>query len=405
MQQVTQVDPFPPGSRILHIGPPKTGTTAVQSALFRRQAELAQYGVAYPGRRRHERAAVSAVALEWAPPGYAGDIEKHWRRLTDEVRTSTADRVVVSSEIFAVAPDSRLARIVGDLGGPLQVVITIRPLALMLPSQWQELVQNLEVLDYDSWLRRLLVDPGTHGTESLWRQTRVDRLVERWGAHVGEENVTVIVLEPGERSMLLDTFERLLALPPGFLVPAEGESNLSLPYPEAEVMRAFNRRFREHGHDPDLHVRAIRRGALRQVKSTGRPLMAHDPIRTPRWAVERANAVAVEMADAIRCSGARVIGDLDRLVTSAEDAPASGGPPTTVPVDSAAEIAYGMFIGGRTHASQRLGAARRAQQRSISDVPAKNLVRQVLGRVATRLRPTRGASRTSTGRQGAPWSR
>ena len=146
-------------AKLVILSQPKTGTTAVQSSLFVRQAELAAYGVAYPGRRRHERAAVSAVALEWSPPGFRGDLDRDWRWLTHEVLASPADRVVVSSELFAVAPDARLPRIVGDLGGgpggDLKVVITIRPPARMLPSQWQELVQNLETLDYEAWLRRL----------------------------------------------------------------------------------------------------------------------------------------------------------------------------------------------------------------------------------------------------------
>ena len=119
--------------------------------------------------------------------------------------------------------------------------------------------QNLETLDYEAWLRRLFASDTAPETESLWRQTRVDRLVRRWGAQVGEENVTVIVLDPADRSMLLDTFERLLGLPAGFLVPADDQDNLSLPYPEVEMLRLFNRRFREEGLDPDLHVRAIRR--------------------------------------------------------------------------------------------------------------------------------------------------
>ena len=393
MQQVTAIEPYPAGSRILHIGPPKTGTTAVQSSLFVRQAELAAYGVAYPGRRRHERAAVSAVALEWSPPGFRGDLDRDWRWLTHEVLASPADRVVVSSELFAVAPDARLPRIVGDLGGgpggDLKVVITIRPPARMLPSQWQELVQNLETLDYEAWLRRLFASDTAPETESLWRQTRVDRLVRRWGAQVGEENVTVIVLDPADRSMLLDTFERLLGLPAGFLVPADDQDNLSLPYPEVEMLRLFNRRFREEGLDPDLHVRAIRRRALRQVKSTGRPVMEAHPIGTPPWAVEQANAVAAEMADAIRASGARVIGDLDHLLTPVDERE-QGAAPTQVSVVSAAEVAYGMFVGGRGSARKQARTPKQRDARpALDDLSTGDLARALLGRARARLRPGR----------------
>lgn len=387
MQQVTDVETFPRGSRIVHIGPPKTGTTAVQSSLFLRQADLAAYGVAYPGRRRHERAAVSAAALPWLPAGYSAGIEKHWRWLTDEVRASTADRVVVSSEIFALAPDERLLQIVEDLGGPgLQVVITMRPLARMLPSQWQQSIQNREVVGYDEWLERLLgsgANPDPY-SESLWRHYRVDRLVQRWGAHVGEENVTLVVVDPSDRSMLLGTFERLLGLPTDFLEPAPDESNLSLPYPEVEMLRAFNQRFLAEGHDHDLYVRAIRRHAMRQVKAAGQPIMQAYPIETPAWAVERANDVAAEMTEAIRASGARVIGDLAHLVTPVP-VTEPREVPTRVAVDSAAEIAYAMFIAGRTHALAGHGRKRQQRRPVVEQVGGRELARALLGRVARRL--------------------
>ncbi len=385
MRQVTEIDAFPPGSRIVHIGPPKTGTTAVQSALFLRQADLPAYGVAYPGRRRHERAAVSAAALAWVPHGYPPDIEKQWQWLVDEVRASTADRVVVSSEIFSLAPEARIPGIVEDLGGPgLQVVITMRPLARMLPSQWQQSIQNNEVADYASWLERL-VGPGAVPdpyTDALWHHYRVDRLVNRWGAHVGEENVTLVVLDPDDRPMLLATFEKLLGLPAGFLEPAPDEKNVSMPYPGVEVLRAFNRRFRAEGHEQGLYVRAIRGRAMRQIKATAQPVMRPHPIDTPTWAVERANLVAVEMAEAIAASSARVIGDLGHLVASVPDGE-PGEAPTTVDVQSAGEIAYAMFIAGREQALARQRKGRRPRP-GVDQMASRDLARALLGRAISR---------------------
>ncbi len=398
MQQVTEIEAYPRGSRIVHIGPPKTGTTAVQSSLYLRQAELAAYGVAYPGRRRHERAAVSAAALEWIPEGYPDDIAKHWRRLTEEVRASTADRVVVSSEIFALAPDSRIPRIVEDLGGDLQVVITMRPLARMLSSQWQQSIQNLETADYESWLQRL-VGPGAGPdpyTDALWRHYRVDRLVQRWGAEVGEENVTLVVVDPVDRSMLLHSFEQLLGLPPDFLEPAPDEQNVSLPYPEVEMLRAFNRRFRAEGHDRTTYVRTIRGPAMRQIKAAGQPVMRRHPIGTPLWAVERANEVAAEMVDVIRGTRARVIGDLADLITPVPEHEPDDVP-ATVDADSAAEIAYALFLAGRT---QALAKARRPQP-AADQIAGRELVRELMRRSVRRLSSRRGVPEGRADRTGA----
>jgi len=389
MKVTEEIQAFPAGSRVVHIGPPKTGTTAVQSSLFLRRDELAAYGVAYPGRRRHERAAVSSVAFEEIPAGYPDDIAKHWQRFTREIRESTADRVVVSSETLSHAPDSRLGQIVEDLGGGLQVVITMRPLAAMLPSRWQQSVQSYQAASYEEWLQRLFApdaDTDPH-TGPLWRRFRVDRLVERWGAHVGEENVTLIVLDPSDRSMLLGTFERLLGLPEGFLAPASDQHNVSLPYPEVEMLRAFNRRFRAEGLGRALFVRSVRTHGLQQIKAAGQSVMEPFPIDTPTWAAERANAVALEMIEGVHNSGARVIGDLSHLLTPVPaDEPRPV--PTTVAVDSAAEIAYAMFLAGRKHA---LGRRKPAPRRpAVEDLGGRELARALLGRVARRLRPGRG---------------
>ena len=383
MKQVAEIEVYPRGSKIVHIGPPKTGTTAVQSALFRRKADLAAYGVDYPGQRRHERAAVSAVAFEATLAGYSDDIVQEWARFSREARGSTADRVFVSSESFSRAPDARLSRIVEDLGGPdLQIVVTMRPLGQILPSRWQQQMQDYQVDSYSDWLERLFAtgadaDPGT---APVWRRYRVDRLIRRWGAHVGEENITVVVLDPEDRSMLLGTFERLLGLPAGFLEPVPDKDNLSLPWPEAEMLRAFNRRFRAEGHDRALYVRSVRRYAKRQIKVAGQPVMPSYPIETPAWAVERANEVVAEMTAGIRASGARVIGDLAHLIAPVRGNGAEVEAPTRVAVDSAAEIAYAMFLAGRRQARKQ-----RDDRPTVDQIPARDLARVLLARVIGRL--------------------
>jgi hypothetical protein len=397
MEQLTRVEAFPRGSRVVHIGPPKTGTTAVQSALFRRRGELAAYGVAYPGRRRHERAAVSAVAFDELPAGLPAGAERRWQRFAREIRESTADRVVVSSEAFSFAPDSRLPRIVEDLGGSgLQVVVTARPLASIMPSRWQQSVQNYQIGSYQEWLERLFADGAADDPSfgPLWRRLRVDRLVQRWGAYVGEENVTLVVLDPADRSMLLSTFEGLLGLPTGFLAPAGGKPNESLPYPEIEMLRAFNRRFRTEGYSHALYVRAIRKRAMRQIKALGPTVMPPSPIVTPAWAIERANLVGAEMAEVLGSTAVRVIGDLAHLVGAVSDDRPSN-PPTAVSVESAAEIAYAMFLAGRSEAPSERPAERPSErpaerpppaQTSADAVAARDLAAELVRRARRRLR-------------------
>ena len=49
---MTPVETLPEGAVLLHIGPYKTGSTAIQQALFDQRDVLAEHGVLYPGRWR-----------------------------------------------------------------------------------------------------------------------------------------------------------------------------------------------------------------------------------------------------------------------------------------------------------------------------------------------------------------
>ena len=44
---------LPEDGLLLHVGPHKTGTTAVQSAFFAASSTLREHGVRYPGRKWH----------------------------------------------------------------------------------------------------------------------------------------------------------------------------------------------------------------------------------------------------------------------------------------------------------------------------------------------------------------
>lgn len=52
---------LPEQGLLLHVGPHKTGTTAIQGALLETQAELARHGVVYPLRTRPQHKAALAI--------------------------------------------------------------------------------------------------------------------------------------------------------------------------------------------------------------------------------------------------------------------------------------------------------------------------------------------------------
>ena len=122
------IQPLPEGGVLLHIGPPKTGTSALQGACHACRDEMRAQGVRYAGRTQQSgRAAYAVLGREHPTLGEAPSAH-HWKRLVSEVRTAKEPRVFVSSEFFAGADDAQVTRIISELGGDrVHVALTLRP--------------------------------------------------------------------------------------------------------------------------------------------------------------------------------------------------------------------------------------------------------------------------------------
>jgi hypothetical protein len=346
MRQPTEVVPYPEGTRILHIGPPKTGTSTLQSALHANRDLLAQHDVEYAGRLKHSRSAATAAVNPTPPPGYDPVIYELWDRFAASVRSSTASRVIVSSETLSRADDDRARKIVEDLGGDVQLVLTLRPFASVLSSRWQQYVQDQTSASYPEWLAEVFGVDRPAGKFQFWHRYRLDEHIRRWGSVVGEENITFIVLDPNDRGMLLQTFDRLLGLPIGSLVPGSDFTNASLPYPDVEMIRHFNRRWGLDGRSRDEWVRSVRNLAMLPLKDRSDIPFEPYRIETPRWAAERANTASEPWIDAIRASDVRVIGDLSNLIADVSQFPETHTIPTLVPTATSGELAYLFYEAG-----------------------------------------------------------
>ncbi|MEZ3181941.1 hypothetical protein KYY02_25690 [Streptomyces pimonensis] len=386
------IPPLPAGTRLLHIGPHKTGTTAVQGALFAAKGEMARHGVDFPAHSRHPIEAVLAACARPAMMGDTVPTERHWQRLLDRVRATGRRTSVISSEFFADAEDgATIARIVEQLGGmgvpPLErsrewgrvhVLVTLRPLARIMPSQWQQYVQNGLRLGYEPWLEHMLRRPPyDRPTPSFWRRHRHDRLVERWAGATGPDRVTVVVVDDRDRDALMRTFEGLLGLPEGLLRPVPETANRSLTLAETEMLRNLNKEFRGNGLPEELYSKLVRHGAIAHMKNACSPTPQDVGIRTPQWALEAAAGIGAEAAARIGSMGVRVLGDLASLSRT----PAFGGPadePRLAP-EVAAQALFGML----TTVAATNGADK---GRTVHRTPSKELVRVLGHRCLKRLR-------------------
>jgi len=387
--------PLPAGTRLLHIGPHKTGTTSIQGALFAAKDTMAAHGVVFPARTRHPMEAALAVC---ARPGMMGDTEPtegHWRRLTELVRATGPRTSVISSEFFADAPDDEtVARIADDLGRDrAHILITLRPLARIMPSQWQQYVQNGLRMGYEDWLDHMLRKaPYEKPNPSFWRRHRHDRLVERWARVVGPGNITVVVVDDRDRDGLMRTFEALLGLPDGLLAPVPDTANRSLTLAETEMLRRLNMEFRGNGLPDELYSKLIRNGAVMHMKNTCRPAADDARIATPVWALEAAAGIGAEMAGRIGTMGVRVLGDpalLSALPSAAaKDAGGDASGDTSPdelsdPPRIAPEVAAQALYGALAVAAE--APARPVAVRTVHQTPSGELVRVLGHRVLRRL--------------------
>ncbi len=336
------IAPLPAGTRLLHIGPHKTGTTTMQAAFHHSREGLAAQGVHYAGKRAHSMAAAMA-SLNRALPTQSSTPTQRWDDLVAEVQASSADQVVVSSEFYSDAKPERIGGIIDELGRDrVHVVVTLRSVHRIMPSQWQQYIQNRFVISYHDWLEEMLLNTEhTAVTPTFWNRHRHDTLIRLWADEVGADRLTVIVVDEQDKSMLASSFEQLLSVRPGTLRSGE-TANRSLTFTEVELLREFNRRWRERDWSEADYTRLVRFGAARHLQQR-KPGPEEERLLTPQWAVDRALEVQREMVEDIKGRGVRVIGDLDALADPAlvKDV-GENAPVTAVPSDVAARLTAGL---------------------------------------------------------------
>ena len=369
---------LPSGTRLVHIGPHKTGTTSLQAALYVGRPAMLEQGVRHAGRGRNPVTAVRAVTGQAST--YSEDAAPpigRWRSFVREIERAKEPRVVISSEFLAWAEPATIRRIVTDLDpSRVHIAVTLRPLVRILPSMWQQVVQSGTTTPFDAWLDRLFNAPPGKARRAFWFMQRHDELIARWAEVVGPENVTAIVVDEREHDMVLRVFEQLLGLRRGTLATVPDLANRSLTMPEAEAVRAFNIAAKAEGLSKAQHARAMRLGAA-QVMKLRKPEPDEPRVQAPQWAIDRACEVAREMIGTIATSGVRVVGDLDALARAPESrADDTRRPEVNPSPEIAASMAMGVLIatGGARREAKGPGRFPFAEPIEMARVPTFQVV-------------------------------
>lgn len=385
-----------PGTRLLHVGPYKTGTTALQGAFHRGRAELAAHGVLYAGKGRQAKEPAVAITRADLSAGPGDPVIAPWEALCEEVAGAGDRRVMISSEFFSNADaNAAQAAVKGLQGGDVHVVVTLRPLLKILPSHWQQYVKHGLCHSYEDWLASLLREPSDDcPTPEFWHRHRHDALLERWADAAGRDNITLVVVDDAEPERQFRIFEGLLDLPEGMLVPDADGVNRSLTLSQTELLLQLNRRLGQRPWNGYPRGTVVRQQVVPQMQAY-KPLPGEPRITTPAWAEEAAAEVAQEMIAGISALGIRIIGDLSALTPAPSGVAAETAAPALIPTAAAVEAVLGGIAAGSavTRNRQARQAKKLAEQSAVEDssirrVATKDLLRVVGRRGVRRLRRT-----------------
>ena len=316
---------LPANSIMLHIGAHKTGTTSLQAALFAASKQLEEQGVINLVADGDETANPAARAIQRLPSsGSAGAPVNYnvWTTLVRQAQAYPNQLVSISAEAFAVSESLVIKQIVNDLGlDRLQVVITLRPLGKILPSQWQQDLHGAWLsVEFEEWLRQTLKEARPikkigplQVPHQFWFRHRHDALLQRWIDAVGRDRITLVVADDQRKSSLLEHFEKLLSLSAGTLTSTGITRNQSMTLPEMQIMQRYGEQLESSELGKKIVAQSRYHKALRILRKM-RPENENDArLIVPAWSYARVSEIQHEMVERLQASGVAVIGTLNQL--------------------------------------------------------------------------------------------
>lgn len=303
----------------LHIGLHKTGTTYLQGLLLANRAELAAQHVEYPGGPDGPSQLFAVWDLHGVRPQGVDDhrIAGSWQRLVDRADSSGQPTVLISDERLSISSRRQARKAVDAFealdGTEVDVIVTVRDLARVAVSAWQEGVKKDWTWTWDEFAAsvrdpaRVAVNPA----RNFWIAHDLVKVCELWETLVPAERIHIVTVPPrgSAPTTLLRRFASVVGVDDTRLTAAPAWDNSSVGVAGTEVIRQVNDR---------LGGRLNKRQHDRAISMTLAPLLGRRgegdrfglPDEELGWVTER----AATMTDFVRSRGYDVVGDLDDLV-------------------------------------------------------------------------------------------
>ena len=204
---------------ILHIGPPKTGSTSIQTFLTSAQEELLSNGILYPiqGRlaagetygfyktynenRRRQRKGPSPAhhLLAWSVRKINGiDDDRYWFDVIDEIHSVKPNMTIISSEDFSACSQEQVAQVKKYLEDfDIKIIIYLRNPFKKMVSSYKHAIKNH---NYSQSFSKFIEERCSTNVASH----NYHLLVNRWVNEFGKEHVETKLFDKIVRNIGLE---------------------------------------------------------------------------------------------------------------------------------------------------------------------------------------------------------
>jgi hypothetical protein len=303
---------------ILHVGPPKSGSTFLQTALWKNRDKLAVDGVLVPGRRQFDTNLLTkAIRDGRSLSGKArSPAPKALQRIVAEIGAWPAT-AVLSNEWFSHLSSSDAERIV-DVVAPAQVhvVVTARAFVHQVPAAWQETLKVGRATSLGDFVL------GLDRDSERWSWSTLDpsAVLARWRGSLPHQRIHVVTVPtPGSDPLSLwRRFASLAGVDADAYDAAGARLNPSLRVEGARLLQLLGPQLQaavevETGNRSEAHrwIRNYLGNSL--LADAGSAPIGLDPKELA--VVTRRSQAA---ADALRAAGYQIHGDLTEFTDAAQ---------------------------------------------------------------------------------------
>jgi hypothetical protein len=355
----------------LHIGLQKTGTSYLQAIFWAAQAELRRQGLdLVPGSKRETFHLMLDVRGRYDERLDPADVATAVERLPAQL-AAAGERALVSEESLASATVAQARRLVEACGDrEVHLVVTVRDLARLVPSMWQQQLRSGGTVGFDDYVDSLVRRQGP-AAKRFWSNQGLLRVLDRWEKLVPAERIHVVTVPAsGPQTALLERYCSVLGVDAAPLASIVPPGNPSLGRVEAELLRRVNAELPPERRRRQVYGDVGKRYFSQRVLGGQRSGRARLPQRLEPWCAE----LAERMVERLASGGYEVVGDLDDLRPRPDSFEPDDRPVSDADVAAAAVTALTAMLDQRMARVQR---RRRRRAASRSRRPGAAMLRRI----------------------------